>query len=597
MEKTKKLFFLLILFYNTELLSAQYAAIFKLPFPQQYHALDSVIDILANKDTLHAQNIIMQMQAAAGQTHNEQTILNFERSKVNYDFIVSRDTTDTLRLNELVNKAQKLLNTVDEAKYPEIAAMLNVYLANTYYLKLSKYSMAFEHYLNAYDLFRNISVKTFPDRHYSQYQIAMAYYEFNDYPNAIKLGTEIESLYQTKDYISLFTVQMIGVSYVKLKMYDSALICYKWVFKNGDLSSNPVAWEGIAMGSIGDVYFYTNRFDKAVPYLDSGITYALQADIPDNTADFASNLSTIYLEQGKLQLEKKYVDIAHVALQQSYTPLHTVQGFRWLSNCNTVYHALSAYYKATHNLDMALMYSDSAGFYKDSLNRRHDVTLKYQGEILVEKEKTAQSEALLEQQISKQKVIRNSLIIVIGLVMFITLLLYNRSKLKTKYREEQLLAEKQLAEAELKNARQRLNEFTKSIFEKNELIEEIKAEISQLQLKQQQGIAASALPAITDDSLKKLQESVLLTDGDWRNFTYLFDTVHIGFLTRLKAKLPGLSPAETRFLALSKLKLNNKEMATMLGVSTDAIRQTRSRLRKKLNLTDENGLGEELEKI
>ena len=185
--------------------------------------------------------------------------------------------------------------------------------------------------------------------------------------------------------------------------------------------------------------------------------------------------------------------------------------------------------------------------------------------------------------------------IVIGLVMLITLLLYNRSKLKSRHREEQLLAEKQLAEAELKNARERLNGFTKSILEKNKLIGQIKAEIVQLRLKQQEGIPAS--PVISDDSLKKLQESVLLTDEDWKNFTRLFDTVYEGFLNRLKQKLPELSPAETRFVALSKLKLNNKEMAAMLAVSTDAIRQTRSRLKKKLNLTDETGLEEALEKI
>jgi len=239
----------------------------------------------------------------------------------------------------------------------------------------------------------------------------------------------------------------------------------------------------------------------------------------------------------------------------------------------------------------ALMYMDSANFYKDSLSRRHDVNLKYQGEILVDREKTIQNEALLEQQVSKQKVIRNSVVTVIGLVMLITLLLYNRSKLKRR----QLFAEKQLTEAELKNAKERLNEFTKSIIEKNKLIEEIKAEVDQLQLQQQQ--AAPSSPAVSDSALKNLQELVLLTDDDWKNFVRLFDTVHEGFLNRLKEKLPGLSPAETRFAALSKLKLNNKEMAAMLGVSTDAIRQKRSRLKRKLNLTDENALEDSIDKI
>lgn len=546
--------------------------------------------MLTEKDTAHAQEAMLQMQTAAEQTHDERTILNFKRCTINYGFNASRDAGDTVKLDKLVNEAHEILKTVNEKKYPEIAAMLNIYLANIYYLKLSSYKLAFEYYVKAYDLFKNTSVETFPDRHYTQYMIALAYYQFNDYNNAIKLSKEIESLYQTKDFISVFTAQMIGVSYVKLKLYDSALIYYRWILNNVDLSKNPVAWKGIAMGSIGNVYFYTNRFDKAIGYLDSGIVYTLQTNTTDNTADFASSLSAIYIKKGDLQLARKYVDIAHTSLYRSYTPSHSMQGFRWLYNCSIVYNALSGYYRAVNDPGKALMYIDSANFYKDSLNRRHDVNLKYQGEILVEREKTIQNEALLEQQVSKQKVIQNSVVTVIGLVMLITLLLYNRSKLKRR----QLLAEKQLAEVELNNARVRLNEFTKSIIEKNKLIEEVKAEVNQLQLQQQHEAPSS--PAVSS-SLKILQEFVLLTDDDWKNFTHFFDTVYEGFLKRLKEKLPGLSPAETRFLALSKLKLTNKEMAAMLNVSTDAIRQARSRLKRKFNLTDEHALEDSIDKI
>jgi DNA-binding CsgD family transcriptional regulator len=40
-------------------------------------------------------------------------------------------------------------------------------------------------------------------------------------------------------------------------------------------------------------------------------------------------------------------------------------------------------------------------------------------------------------------------------------------------------------------------------------------------------------------------------------------------------------------MTLCKLHYTNKEMAAMLGVSTQAIRQLRSRLRRKLNLPEE----------
>jgi DNA-binding CsgD family transcriptional regulator len=87
--------------------------------------------------------------------------------------------------------------------------------------------------------------------------------------------------------------------------------------------------------------------------------------------------------------------------------------------------------------------------------------------------------------------------------------------------------------------------------------------------------------------LEQLHQSVLLTDQGWEEFRQLFEQVHQGYLVRLKEKLPGLSPAEIRLMTLCKLHYTNKEMAAMLGVSTQAIRQLRSRLRRKLNLPEE----------
>jgi DNA-binding CsgD family transcriptional regulator len=45
-----------------------------------------------------------------------------------------------------------------------------------------------------------------------------------------------------------------------------------------------------------------------------------------------------------------------------------------------------------------------------------------------------------------------------------------------------------------------------------------------------------------------------------------------------------------RLLILTKLNLSSREMAHMLGISADAIRKSRYRLRKKLNLEEENGI-------
>ncbi|MEJ7684517.1 MAG: hypothetical protein WKG06_43050 [Segetibacter sp.] len=65
----------------------------------------------------------------------------------------------------------------------------------------------------------------------------------------------------------------------------------------------------------------------------------------------------------------------------------------------------------------------------------------------------------------------------------------------------------------------------------------------------------------------------------------------------MREKFPDLSPAELRLLILTKLNLSAREMANMLGISIDAIRKSRYRLRKKLNLEEESNLEELIQQV
>ena len=54
--------------------------------------------------------------------------------------------------------------------------------------------------------------------------------------------------------------------------------------------------------------------------------------------------------------------------------------------------------------------------------------------------------------------------------------------------------------------------------------------------------------------------------------------------------MPELSPAELRTILLDKMNLNLKEHAEILGVSIDAVKKSRYRLRKKYGLPAEDDL-------
>jgi DNA-directed RNA polymerase specialized sigma24 family protein len=94
-----------------------------------------------------------------------------------------------------------------------------------------------------------------------------------------------------------------------------------------------------------------------------------------------------------------------------------------------------------------------------------------------------------------------------------------------------------------------------------------------------------------------LEDSVVLTNKDWRDFSETFESVHPGFFQRLGEKFAELTPAEIRFMILARLQFSVKEMAAVLGVSGEAIRQMRYRIKKKLHCLKDDDLGDLMQTV
>jgi DNA-binding CsgD family transcriptional regulator len=54
------------------------------------------------------------------------------------------------------------------------------------------------------------------------------------------------------------------------------------------------------------------------------------------------------------------------------------------------------------------------------------------------------------------------------------------------------------------------------------------------------------------------------------------------YFQRVKEKLPKISPAELRLIAVHKLNLNTNEMALILNITPDAVRKSKKRLSSKI---------------
>ncbi len=144
------------------------------------------------------------------------------------------------------------------------------------------------------------------------------------------------------------------------------------------------------------------------------------------------------------------------------------------------------------------------------------------------------------------------------------------------HNQERQIAKTKLmaAQKQLELKTQELQSFSNSIREKNKLIEEFEKQIEESQ---------AALPQ-KQENLQQLSKAIILTEEDWEDFKALFEEVHPNFFFTLKQDNPELTNAEMRLVALLKLKLSNKEIAGMLGISPDSVVKTKYRLKKKLSI-------------
>ncbi len=91
--------------------------------------------------------------------------------------------------------------------------------------------------------------------------------------------------------------------------------------------------------------------------------------------------------------------------------------------------------------------------------------------------------------------------------------------------------------------------------------------------------------------LKALKEELkfLSKEDSWRRFSVSFSKVHQDFERNLTSKHPNLTPTELKLSAFIRLGMHNKEIASILHLSSDSIKVSRYRLRKKLKVeTGEN---------
>jgi tetratricopeptide (TPR) repeat protein len=374
--------------------------------------------------------------------------------------------------------------------------------------------------------------------------------------------------------------------------------------------NNDKHYQAQALNDIGNVYLYMKKYKQAIEYLDKSIALSNEMKIPELKATSLANLGKTYVDLNKF-------DKAILNLNQS---LKIVEGtesknkiVESLNDLGMAYSRMNSPLKAIPYFNRAIILADSIkakenlriGYYnramayaqlnrfdkafKDHQNYKavsdsiYDTTKSRQIEELrtiYETEKKEQQIVLQEQEINllEQKAEINGLqraLMGIGLLLSLIGLYALRQKMKRNKLQREKIA------AELAFKKKELTTHALHLAKKNEVLENVKQKAKELKLSESPLGYQQLIQTINFDQQD---------DKNWESFIKYFEQVHKNFASNVKSKYPEVSKNELRFMALIKMNMSSKEIATILNISNDGVKKARQRLRKKLALSPQDSL-------
>ena len=340
----------------------------------------------------------------------------------------------------------------------------------------------------------------------------------------------------------------LGLVYSKLGVLDSAYYYYKIAKEKAIVTKDSVMLK-VVNGNSGEILYKQGELQAALPLIREDAEMCLSVNSYGNASNALVLLSDIYLQLGNNAKAETLL----------FQALANARKINDLGRMEPVYKQLSKWYAAKGNAKKTLIYADSASYVNNKLNTEFATVSGFDAETSIELNirkvdllKAKQLQEQHKQQIQKYIIILLAGIIVMSLLGIIVVLYIKREKLKIVKIQE----EKTDLQGQLNKSKQKLDGFVKSM-----LKESLNANLT----------------------ISKMYTTKQLDD-----FKNLFTKSYPGYLIRLKEIHANLTKSETLLFCFTLLNLPDNEISGLLGVNINSVRQTRSRVMRKLSINGIN---------
>lgn len=440
------------------------------------------------------------------------------------------------------------------------------------YYTYNYYEKAYEYVLMASKTIEKSKSNSFIFAEDTFVHLSYFYFTIKDFEKSIYYSNKaLTFLDESNSNYSALQNNLANV-YFELQDYETASKYYKKAkeisYRNKDLLRYAKV-----LGDYAKYFMLNKNFDLAEELLLEDIRISKELNADRNTMFAQLRLASMYLSNQEIAKSKNLLQQAH-----SY------------AQTNPNLHSFNLELK-THLMQIALKEGDSKlelqlrrGIdslqqlvrEKDGPNIVEKINWKSQKEKVVwqlEAEKTK----LENSRIIKQTFVVSSVLLLVSIILLI-LVFKKRFRLEKSLFENIILnhqLEKLQSEKALNDANNSLKSFKTYLDNKNKQINQLEDEYQNLKdqnsnLKDQQ-----------KESLESLLNSHLMTQDKWIIFKDSFIKEQPDYYKNLVDKFPNLTESNLRIILLQHLGLTNVEASKLLGITVDAVKKAKQRLRNK----------------
>ncbi len=177
---------------------------------------------------------------------------------------------------------------------------------------------------------------------------------------------------------------------------------------------------------------------------------------------------------------------------------------------------------------------------------------------------------------------RNTLIIltIIGGLLIVTIIGGFIIYFKNRNNEEKLKNTIQKLNFELIENEKQMVSFSTQLLHYKQYLKEVKADLNFIKTDNNKAL---------NSTIKQI-DFIIENNQEWEQLKLHFDAVFNGFYDQLLSKCPTLTETELRHCMFIKLHIQTKEIARILNVDPRSVQTARYRIKKKLNLTENQDL-------